>query len=316
MSTLIVEPLNYSERAILEYQRLGAIWFGEAPVGHIDKVQVLVVRLGKFIDEEYLNRYSSLRAIVTPTTGLTHIDQPACKRRGIRIFSLADCRDAIDRITSTSELTVGLIISLLRRIAMAHLDVVVGGCWDRDRYRSRQLSDLTLGIIGLGRIGGHVCAYANALGMEVVACDPFKSDQRFEELFAKRMTLVELLKTADVLSIHANLTEDNYFLIGEREIALMAAHAIIINTARGALLDEVAAAAALYEKRLGGVAVDVLSDEHTMRSPLQSPLVQAARAGLNVIVTPHIGGCTSEAMHITEDRMAEVAVSALLDFGS
>lgn len=312
MTTLIVEPLNYSERAIRGYQKLGPVWFCEAPNGKADEVKVLVVRLGETIDEEYLEAYPSLHAIVSPTTGLTHIDQPTCKRRGIRIFSLADCRDAIERVTSTAELTLGLMVSLVRRISIAHIGVLSEGCWDRDRYRSRQLSSLRLGLIGLGRIGGHMSTYANALGMRVIAYDPFQSGQRFEQLQAARMELDELLKTADIVSIHANLSDDNYGLIGEREISLVGTDALIINTARGALLDEKAAATALYEKRLGGIAVDVLSDEHTGNSPLQSPLVQAAKSGLNVIVTPHIGGCTSDAMRITEDRIAQVAVAALV----
>ena len=305
MTTLIVEPLNYSERAIREYQRLGPVWFSEAPIGKADEVKVLVVRLGAIINEEYLEAYPSLYAIVSPTTGLIHIDQPACKRRGIRTFSLADCRDAIERITSTSELTLGLMVSLLRRIPIAHIGVLSEGCWDRDRYRSRQLSSLTLGLIGLGRIGGHMSTYANALGMRVIAYDPFQSGQHFKDLRAERIELGELLKTADIVSIHANLSDDNYGLIGEREISLMGTETLIINTARGALLDEKAAATALYEKRLGGIAVDVLSDEHTGNSPLESPLVQAAKEGMNVIITPHIGGCTRDAMRLTEEIMAE-----------
>jgi D-3-phosphoglycerate dehydrogenase len=311
MTTLITEPNDYSERAIREYQRLGPVWLGEAPVGHSERVRILVVRLGRKLDEAYLSGYPSLRAIVTPTTGLTHIELPACENRGIRIFSLADCRDAINRVTSTSELTLGLIIGLLRRIPMAHFGVLHEGCWDRDRYRSRQLSNLTLGIIGLGRIGGHLAVYANALGMRVLAYDPFQSEQRFNQLHVRRMELVALLREADVISIHANLTEDNRGLIGSQEIEILSPHAFIVNTARGALLDEGAAVKALYENRLGGIAVDVLSEEHSENSPLQSALVQAARAGLNVIVTPHIGGCTSDAMHVTENRMAEVSVSAL-----
>jgi D-3-phosphoglycerate dehydrogenase / 2-oxoglutarate reductase len=311
MTTLILEPLNYSEVAIREYQKLGDVWLGEAPSGQIEQVKVVVVRLGQKLNKEYIDAYPSLCAIVTPTTGLTHIELPACETRGIRIFSLANCRDDIDRITSTSELTLGMIICLLRRIPMAHMGVVSQGLWDRDLYRSRQLSNLSLGIIGLGRIGGHIATYANVLGMQVLAYDPFQSDQRFDELLARRMKLDELLKSADIVSIHANLTDDNYHLIGSREINLLQPHALIINTARGALLDENAAAKALQQNRLGGIAVDVLADEHSVNSHLHSPLVQAAKAGMNVIVTPHIGGCTSDAMHITEERMAEFSVLEL-----
>lgn len=311
MTTLIIEPQNYSEQAIREYQRLGPVWLGEAPVGHSDRVKVLVVRLGRKLDDAYLADYPSLRAIVTPTTGLTHIELPACEMRGIRIFSLVDCRDAINRVTSTSELTLGLIIGLLRRIPMAHFGVLHEGCWDRDRYRSRQLSNLTLGIIGLGRIGGHLATYSNALGMQVLAYDPLQSDQRFDELHVIRMELDAILKKADMISIHANLTEDNRGLIGMREIKLLAPHALIINTARGALLDEDAAAKALHENRLGGIAVDVLSEEHLGSWPIKSPLIDAANSGCNVIVTPHIGGCTSDAMHITEELMADYTVKKM-----
>lgn len=311
MAILITEPQDYSGRAIREYHRLGPVWLGEAPANCRDQVKVLVVRLGHRLDDAYLSAYPSLCAIVTPTTGLTHIDVPACEMRGIRIFSLADCRDAIDRVTSTSELTLGLIIGLLRRIPMAHYGVLHQGCWDRDRYRSRQLSNLTLGIVGLGRIGGHLAGYANALGMRVLAYDPYQARQRFDELRAERRELEALLQNVDVLSIHANLTEDNRGLVGMREIDLLPPHALIVNTARGALLDENAAVTALQENRLGGIALDVLSEEHSASSPLQSSLVQAAKAGLNIIVTPHIGGCTSDAMHVTEERMAEVAVTAL-----
>ena len=311
MTTLITEPQNYSAGAIREYKRLGSVWLGETPAGCMHQVKVLVVRLGRRLDGEHLSRYPALRAIVTPTTGLTHIELPACEARGIRIFSLADCRDAINRVTSTSELTLGLIISLLRHIPMAHFGVLHAGCWDRDRYRSRQLLNLTLGIVGLGRIGGHLATYANALGMRVLAYDPFQTDRRFKDLCVERKELDSLLQKVDVLSIHANLTDDNHKLIGGREIQCLAPHALIINTARGALLDEDAAAKALQEKRIGGIAVDVLSEEHSERSPLDSPLVQAARSGLNIIVTPHIGGCTTDAMHATEDRIAELAVASL-----
>lgn len=308
MTTLIVEPLNYSERAIREYQKLGPVWLGDAPIDQRDQVKLLVVRLGRTLDEEYLADYPALCAIVTPTTGLTHIDLTACKKRGIRIFSLANCRDALDRITSTAELTLGLIIGLMRRIPMAHHSVIDLGNWDRDRYRSRQLSTLTLGIVGLGRIGGYLANYALAMRMRVVAYDPFKEDRHFEEACVERRGLDELLVMSDVVSIHANLTDDNHRLIGAREIALLASHALLINTARGSLLDEHAAVDALINNRLGGIAVDVLADEHTSEPLLLSPLVRAARAGLNVIVTPHIGGCTSDAMHITEDLMAEFSV--------
>jgi len=275
------------------------------------EVSLLVIRLGHRVDEAFLSKYPAASVIASPTTGLTHIDLAACEKRGIRIFSLANCRQAIQEITSTSELTLGLIIALLRCIPQANYDVVSNGRWDRDRFRSRQLSRLTLGIIGLGRIGGHLAKYGKTMGMHVIASDPYQPSTRFSELGADGRSLDILLNEADIVSIHANLRDDNIKMISGREISLMRSGALLINTARGALLDETAAADALRAGRLGGLAVDVLADEHCTTPWYESPLIAAAHDGLNIIVTPHIGGCTRDAMHITEECLADTVVNAL-----
>jgi len=311
MSVLIVEPAGYSTHALDLYNKLGRVWLGDIPSENEEQVRLLVVRLAYVLDEDFLSKYPNLIAISTPTTGLTHVDLDICRQRNIRIFSLAECRQAIEEVTSTSELTIGLMLSLLRRIPMAHYDVIHQNRWDRDRFRSRQLSRLTLGIIGLGRIGGHVAKYAKALGMRVLAYDPYQGVSRFIDHNVEQCELASLLKESDIVSIHANLHEDNFNMIAKAEIDLLKKGALLINTARGALLDEAATTAALCDGALGGVAIDVLSDEHTEASCLGSPLVSAAKDGNNIIITPHIGGCTSDAMHITEERLAEVVVCEL-----
>jgi D-3-phosphoglycerate dehydrogenase len=313
MTVLITEPDGYSERAISLYREtFGEVSLDQVPVDALESVKVLVVRLAHRLDESYLSRYPALQAIVSPTTGLTHINMNVCRERGIRVLSLAQCKEAIDAVTSTSELTLGLIISLLRKIPQANHEVVQQGRWDRDAFRSRQLSSLSLGIIGLGRIGGHVARYGKALDMSVLAYDPFQPDTRFNELrVCLERNIESMLPQVDILTIHAELTSENHHLIGREEISLLQPHALVVNTARGALLDESFAANALRSELLAGVAVDVLEDEHSGKTQLESPLLQAARDGFNIIVTPHVGGCTSDAMHITEERMAEVAVSEL-----
>jgi len=270
------------------------------------------VRLAHRLDERFLEDFPNLRGIVTPTTGLTHIDMTYCVQRGLRVYSLANCRDAIQDVTSTSELTLGLIISLLRHIPTAHADVTRHGHWNRYSYRSRQLSRLSLGLVGLGRIGGHVAGYATALNMKVRAYDPWKPDSRFTELAVERSSLAELLAECDIVSIHANLRQDNVHLIGRAELALMQPSSLLINTARGALVDEFALAEALRTGKIAGAAVDVLETEHGDSDWQSSPLITAASDGLNVIVTPHIGGCTSDAMHITEERLTQVVVNEIL----
>lgn len=310
-AVLITEPDDYAESAIATYRQLGDVWLGEAPAGRETEVGLLVVRLAHRIDTALLDRFPRLKAVVTPTTGLDHVDLGACEARNIRVFSLADCREAIDRVTSTSELALGLILALLRRLPEAHRSVIEESAWDRDRFRSRQLSNLTVGIAGLGRTGGHLASYLAAIDTRVVAFDPNRDDSQFSRLGVERMELDEMLRSVDVLSINANLTPETAGLIGEREIDLLQPHALIVNTARGALLDEGAAARALIERRIGGVAVDVLPEEGEPDFLSRSPLVEAARNGFNVLITPHIGGCTSDAMHHTEAALAQFVLKAL-----
>ncbi|HQO64448.1 MAG TPA: NAD(P)-dependent oxidoreductase [Candidatus Cloacimonadota bacterium] len=311
MTTLILEQSDYSPRALEIYGRLGPLWMGEPPQGMTSSVSLLVVRLAHKLDYQFLSKYPKLIAIASPTTGLSHIDCNVCREKGIRVFSLQDCREAIENVTSTSELALGLMIALLRRIPQAHYDVTIHGRWDRDRFRSRQLAGLTLGIIGLGRIGGHVARYARAMGMQVIASDPYQSETRFADLAVQRRNLVSLLEEADIISLHTSLQEDTYNLLGAQEISLMCSGALLINTARGALLDETAVVSAVRNGKLGGVAVDVLADEQSSIPWNESPLVSAAQEGYNIILTPHIGGCTSDAMHITEESLAEVVANAL-----
>lgn len=303
---LILEPENYSPQALATYRQMGKVWLAEAESE--GEVSVIVVRLAHRIDRKLLDRFPSLRAVISPTTGLTHIDVEECRCRGIQVISLAECRDAINNVTSTAELTLGLMIALLRAVPSALRDVVGNGNWNRNHFRSRQLSRMTLGIVGLGRIGGHMARYAKALSMEIVAYDPHQPQERFAELGARRSDLIPLLKEADIISIHASLTEANYGFLGNSEIAAMRSHALVINTARGGLIDEAALADALRNGKLGGVAVDVLRDEDEGVDWIaESPLVKAAKDGFNVLITPHIGGCTSDAMHVTEESIADVA---------
>jgi D-3-phosphoglycerate dehydrogenase len=312
MSVLILESRGYNPRALEIYSCLGPVWFSDLPKASYSQVLWLVVRLAHRLDPQFLEQFPNLHGIISPTTALTHVDMPYCSKRVIRVFSLANCPDAIQSVTSTSELTVGLMIALLRHIPFAHSDVIQHGQWNREAYRSRQLSRLSLGIVGLGRIGGHVAGYAKALNMQVFAYDPWKHDDIFSELGVRRSSLAELLSYCDILSIHANLRQDNIHLIGCAELALMKPSALLINTARGALLDELALSEALRKGKIGGAAVDVLETEHGDFDWQSSPLISAARDGLNVIVTPHIGGCTSDAMHITEERLAEVVVNEIM----
>lgn len=312
MKVLITEPEEYSQAAVDIYRCLGPVCFGDVPGTDVGDISLLVVGLGRRLNSRFLDRFPALRAIASPTTAVTHIDIRACEKRGIQIFSLADCRTEITEITSTSELTMGLIIALLRGIPASNRSVVAEGIWDRRRYKSRQLSCLTLGIVGLGRIGGHLAGYGRAFGMEVVASDPWQPESRFRELGVRQCDLHELLEAADIISIHADLRPDNENLLDDTELDRLPPDALVVNTARGALLNERAAADRIRNGRIGGIAVDVLACEHNDGDAWsESPLVLAAREGHNVIITPHIGGCTMDAMRATEEFLARHVVGVM-----
>lgn len=313
INTLVLEPNNYSLDALALYRDLGQVYLGLDVLPDKKEVSILVVRLGYNIDDEFLNLFPNIRWVISPTTGLNHIDLKYCEENGITVFSLNDQPEAIQLVTSTSELTIGLILSLLRKINSAHKDVTYHQNWDRDKFKSRQLSKLTLGIVGLGRIGSHVATYAHAFGMKVLAYDPYISSEVFSNLNVEQCDLIPLLEKSDIVSIHAKLNPENYHLIGLSELNKMRKDAILVNTARGALLDETAAALQIEQGFLAGVAVDVLEYEHTEMDWWDSPLVKAAKANYNVLVTPHIGGCTSDAMHITEEIMASHAFNKIME---
>ena len=266
---------------------------------------VLWVRLRHRIDAEVIASAPNLAVIATPTTGLDHIDVNAADRANVEILSLRDAGSFLDDVRATSELTLGLMLSLLRRIPQATRDVTLGH-WDRDAFKGLELCRRTVGIIGYGRLGRLVAGYLKAFGARVVACDPHVHSDDIE-----MMTLDEVLAISDVVSIHVKLSDETRGLIGHRELALLKPSAILINTSRGELIDEHALLDALTSRRIAGAALDVLAGE-SASGVGHLPLVSYAREHPELLITPHIGGCTFESMAMTEVFLARRVRDALM----
>jgi D-3-phosphoglycerate dehydrogenase len=258
----------------------------------IPHVQVLWVRLRHRIDEALLDRAPALEMIATPTTGLTHIDLAAVERRRIELVSLRGETDFLKDVRATAEHTIALILALLRHIPAAAAHVSAGG-WDRNLFRGSEIYGRTVGVIGYGRLGRIVARYLRAFDARVLAADPDVADM---EPGIERAGLDELLRASDIVTLHVNLHAGTRRFFGRREFALLRPGSFFINTSRGELVDETALAAALDSGRLAGAAVDVLSDEHIPGNPL------IGRP--NLLITPHIGGCTLESMQKTEVFLA------------
>ncbi len=304
---LIAESDGYDPEAVALYRSLGTV--AVEPTGTragllaaLKDCTILVVRLRHRLDREAMDHAPNLRAIVTPTTGLNHLDLDEANRRGILVLSLRGETDFLRTIPATAELTWGLILALIRRIPQAAASVREG-CWDRDAFRGRDMDGRVLGIVGMGRIGFKVAGYGLAFGMKVQATDPAP----LSLLPGVTMcSLAELLREADIVSLHVPLMPSTTGMIGPAEFAQMKRGACLVNTSRGEVIDETAFARALEDGVLAGAAVDVLGGERgDDPSWLQRhPLAIYARTHDNLIITPHIGGATSESMAATEVYMA------------
>ena len=250
-----------------------------------------VCRSGVKITAEALAGNRRLKAIVRAGVGTDNIDKVAATRQGIIVMNTPD-----GNTVSTAELTMALMLGLSRHLAPAHLSLQQGK-WDRKSFQGSQLSGKTLGVVGLGRIGIEVSRRAQAFGMKVVGFDPFLSVDRASELNVKKVDhVVDMLPEIDYLTVHTPLTPETKGLIGAAEIEKMKKGVRLINCARGGIYDEAALVEGLRSGKLGGVALDVYSQEPCTDSPLfQMP---------GTLCTPHLGASTEEAQ-------VEVAVEAV-----
>ena len=305
MHILNAEPWGYSDQARAILEQLGEVV--EAPLSRSELLSrlpgfdVLIVRLAHQIDRPVLDAGRRLKAIVTATTGLDHIDVEYARSKGIAVLSLRGESNFLRSVSASAEYTWALVLALLRRIPQAFASVQAGN-WNRDAFRGHELDGKCLGIIGLGRIGRKVARYGSAFGMKVFAYDPYAD--KWMEGVERLPNLAGLLSCSDVLSLHLPLNDETAGMIGADELALLPNDAVLVNTSRGELIDEAALVAALENGHLAGAAVDVVAHERQPEKRQQSPLLTYARTHHNLLITPHIAGATHESMAKTEVLMA------------
>lgn len=304
---LNAEPLGYSEEARKIIVSLGelhekALRRSEL-IGVIKKYDILITRFGFKIDRDVLDAAASLKFIVTPTTGLDHIDTEYALKKGIKVISLQGETEFLRTVVATAEHTWALLLALIRRVPWAFQSVLKGE-WSRDLFRGNELEGKRLGILGLGRLGEKVAFYGMAFGMETSAYDPYR--RAWPGKVKRCFNLRELLSHSDILSIHLPLNNETKGLMGRKELKMLPKGAIVINTSRGSILDSVALVGLLTSGYLGGAALDVLEGEgKDFKRQRQNKLLLAyARKNKNLLITPHLGGATKESMAKTEIFMA------------
>ena len=259
----------------------------------------LIVRSETRVTPDLLTRGPNLRVIARAGTGVDNIDVHAATRRGIAVMNAPGANTV-----SAAEHAMGLLLAQARHIPGA-AEAMRRGEWDRKRFEGTELRGKTIGIVGLGRIGGHVAQLARAFGMHVVGHDPYLSPERAAELQLKLLPLDQLLGQADVVTLHVAHTEQTHHLINAERLKLMKPTAVLVNTARGELVDEAALADAIREKRIGGAAIDVFAVEPL---PADAPLRKLER----VILTPHLAASTAEAQERVSVEICGAVRDALL----
>jgi D-3-phosphoglycerate dehydrogenase len=255
--------------------------------GELSRAHALVVRSDTKVTAERIDNAPHLTVIGRAGTGVDNIGVDAATRRGIAVLTAPGANTV-----STAEHTVALLLALVRRIPWA-AESMQQGRWDRKLYAGSELAGKRIGVIGLGRIGARVGRIATAFGMQVAAYDPFLTIQRAEELGVESLALEELLQVADVVTLHLPLTDDTRHMMNRDRLAMMKPGAVLINAARGGLIDHHALVEAVESGALAGAALDVFDPE-----PLaaDSPL----RGSDRILLTPHLAASTSEA----QDRVA------------
>jgi len=317
MITLITEPEDYSPKAIRVYRGLGPVYLlpgmmGKKKADVLRSANILVVRLANHIDGGWLGKMPNLKIIATNTTGLNHIDVDYATKKGVKIISLRGRTGFLKNIPSTAELTIGLMIALVRNIPWA-FESVKKGEWDRNSFRGYQFIGKTFGILGYGRLGKLVGRYAKAFGMKVIAYDPYVSSDAIGRRGVEAVNKRELFKKSDLLSVHVLLTDKTRNLITSNDLKLMKPTSYLINTARAEIIKKDALYKALKEKWIAGVAIDVMWNESADGSHLKKdPLWRYAKTGRNLILVPHIGGAAYDAMQITEEFIADLVKEYVL----
>lgn len=265
----------------------------------IGDYDALIIRSGTKVTAEVIEAGKKLKVVGRAGVGVDNVDVKAATRRGVLVMNTPSAN-----IISAAEHTMAMMMALARNIVPADTSLKAGQ-WKRSKFTGIELNGKTLGIVGIGRVGGEVAKRAKSFQMKLVGYDPYIPPEVAVKLGVRMLPLEQVLEEADVVTVHAALTPGTYHLINKDLLAKMKPNAMIINVARGELIDEEALYEALKEKRIAGAALDVFEKE----PPTGSKLLTLE----NIIVTPHLGASTKEAQEKVSVEMAEHVKMFLVD---
>jgi len=250
----------------------------------IGDYDAIITRSGTQVDRPLLEHASKLKIVARAGVGIDNVDVPAASERGIIVVNAP-----FGNTNSAAEHTLAILLSLCRNVPAANASLKSGE-WKRAPFTGYELKDKTLGVIGLGKVGGRVARRARAFEMEVLVYDPYISEKRASDHGTRLVGLDELVKNADVITVHTPLNDETRDMITAEHFAQMKDGVIIVNCARGGIINEEAMVAALESGKVKGAAFDVYSAE-----PPASEVLKKLIGHPRMVVTPHLGANTFEA---------------------
>ncbi|OGZ96928.1 MAG: hypothetical protein A2679_03545 [Candidatus Sungbacteria bacterium RIFCSPHIGHO2_01_FULL_54_26] len=309
MKILHTDFENYPSGALAMLETLGNVVrrkpeTREAFLRLVADADILIVRMDTVVDRALINAAPRLVIVGSATTGINHLDMDALEEHGIAVITLRGETTLLQEIPSTAEHAMGLILALLRRIPWS-FDAVRRRTWESFAFQGHELKGRVIGLVGCGRVGAMVAGFSAAFGMRVLGYDPHRDAGELASAGIEAVSLEGLLRHSDIVSLHPLLTEETAGMIGASEFALMKKEAVLINTARGELVDEAALLHVLETGGIAGAALDVLQHEKDLYAGrLAHPLIAYAEQRDNLLITPHIAGMAVESVWKTSEYIA------------
>ena len=242
------------------------------------------------MNKEILDSAKQLKVIATPGTGTDHIDVAYAIEKNIDVLHIAKEIELLNGFTATAEQAWALLLSCIRKLPAA-FDCAKNGYWARERFTGSQLYKKTLGIIGLGRLGAMMASFGNGFNMNVIGYDILEKNIKG----VNQVSLNELLKLSDVITVHIHLTDENRDFISSELFHKMKKGVVLINTSRGAIIDEKALLENLESGHISAAGLDVINGEWN-KNLYDHPLIKYAREHDNLVISPHIAGATVESI--------------------
>ena len=291
------------------------------PQDVIDSTNIISVFINSEVTEEVINSFKNLRIISTRSTGYDHINIDVARKRNIAVVNVENYGS-----TSVAQFTIGILITLVRRIIPAAACLKNVKEYGANEFSGRDITKLKLGVIGTGAIGAAVCRAAHCLGMKILGHDLNEKKELVDEIGLSYMGLEDLLKNSDIISLHMPYTGNNYHMISKAQFDIMKEGSMIINTSRGEIIDLAALYEAMESKKLAGAALDVLMCESInfgcknltlkLNSLPMDCLNEAVYVGKlakfdNVIITPHIAYDTQDSIDYILDKTMRMLMNVI-----